>query len=101
MQYMLLIYAPTDATPGPSEPAAWMAFTQELRESGALVAGDGFQGTDTATTVRVRDAETLTLHAGDPFLIPPRTSHNATGLGPDTGRCFPPTSSKSGSRWRR
>jgi quercetin dioxygenase-like cupin family protein len=30
--------------------------------------------------------ETLTLHAGDPFLIPPRTPHNATDLGPDTGQ---------------
>ena len=29
---------------------------------------------------------TLTLHTGDPFLIPPRTPHNATDLGPDTGR---------------
>ncbi|MCW2994379.1 MAG: YciI family protein [Conexibacter sp.] len=35
-----------------------MTFTQDLRQSGALVAGDGFQGTETATTVRVRDAET-------------------------------------------
>ena len=29
---------------------------------------------------------TLTLHAGDPFLMPPRTPHNATDLGPDTGQ---------------
>jgi quercetin dioxygenase-like cupin family protein len=29
---------------------------------------------------------TLTLQAGDPFLMPPRTPHNATDLGPDTGR---------------
>jgi quercetin dioxygenase-like cupin family protein len=28
----------------------------------------------------------LTLHAGDPFLIPPRTPHNALDLGPDTGQ---------------
>ena len=28
----------------------------------------------------------LTLNAGDPFLIPPRTPHNALDLGPDTGR---------------
>ena len=27
-----------------------------------------------------------TLNAGDPFLIPPRTPHNALDLGPDTGR---------------
>ena len=38
-------------------------------------------------TVRMEidGAETLTLHAGDPFLIPPRTSHTATDLGPDAG----------------
>lgn len=29
---------------------------------------------------------TLELHAGDPFLMPPRTPHNATDLGPGTGR---------------
>jgi mannose-6-phosphate isomerase-like protein (cupin superfamily) len=29
---------------------------------------------------------TLTLDAGDPFLIPPRTPHNALDLGPETGR---------------
>jgi quercetin dioxygenase-like cupin family protein len=40
-----------------------------------------------AGTVRmmIRDQETLTLHAGDGFLIPPRTPHNATDLGPGTG----------------
>ena len=41
-----------------------------------------------AGTVRmeIQDGETLTLHAGDPFLIPPRTPHNALDLGPKTGR---------------
>lgn len=29
---------------------------------------------------------TLTLHAGDPFLMPPRTPHNALDLGPETGK---------------
>ena len=33
-----------------------------------------------------RDRETLTLRAGDGFLIPPRTPHNALDLGPETGR---------------
>ena len=28
----------------------------------------------------------LTLHAGDPFLMPPRTPHNALDVGPGTGR---------------
>ena len=41
-----------------------------------------------AGTVRmeIEDRPTLTLNAGDPFLIPPRTPHNALDLGPDTGR---------------
>jgi quercetin dioxygenase-like cupin family protein len=40
-----------------------------------------------AGTVRmeIRDQATLILHAGDGFLIPPRTPHNATDLGPGTG----------------
>jgi quercetin dioxygenase-like cupin family protein len=28
----------------------------------------------------------LTLNAGDPFLIPPRTPHNALDVGPETGQ---------------
>ena len=36
--------------------------------------------------MRIKDQPTLTLHAGDPFLIPPRVPHNALDLGPDTGR---------------
>ena len=41
-----------------------------------------------AGTVRmeIEGKPTLTLHAGDPFLMPPRTPHNATDLGPETGR---------------
>ena len=36
--------------------------------------------------MEIDGAATLTLHAGDPFLIAPRTSHNALDLGPETGR---------------
>jgi quercetin dioxygenase-like cupin family protein len=38
-------------------------------------------------TVRmeVEGQPTLTLNAGDPFLMPSRTPHNATDLGPDVG----------------
>jgi mannose-6-phosphate isomerase-like protein (cupin superfamily) len=31
-------------------------------------------------------SETLELHAGDGFLIPPRTPHNALDVGPETGQ---------------
>ncbi len=36
--------------------------------------------------MEIRDRPTLTLHPGDGFLMPPRTPHNATDLGPDTGQ---------------
>jgi quercetin dioxygenase-like cupin family protein len=47
-------------------------------EVGYIVAG--------TVQMEIRGRSTLTLHAGDPFLIPPRTPHNALDLGPDTGR---------------
>ena len=34
----------------------------------------------------IKGQPTLTLHAGDPFLMPPRTPHNALDVGPETGR---------------
>jgi hypothetical protein len=60
-QYMLLIYSPVDGPPSeqPAEPmSAWNDYTQSLQEAGALLAGDALQGTDVATTVRVRDGAT-------------------------------------------
>ncbi len=41
-----------------------------------------------AGTVRmmIQDQPTLTLHAGDGFLITPRLPHNALDVGPDTGQ---------------
>lgn len=36
--------------------------------------------------MRIHDAETLHLEAGNGFLIPPDTPHNARDLGPGTGR---------------
>jgi quercetin dioxygenase-like cupin family protein len=33
----------------------------------------------------IRGQPALTLHAGDPFLMPPRTPHNALDIGPGTG----------------
>jgi quercetin dioxygenase-like cupin family protein len=41
-----------------------------------------------AGTVRmeIKDRPTLTLNTGDPFLIPPRTPHNALDLGPEVGQ---------------
>jgi hypothetical protein len=66
MQYMLLIYNPPgDWESMPSEQrqaisGEYFTFTEELRESGKLVAGDALQSISTATSIRVRDGETLT-----------------------------------------
>ena len=34
----------------------------------------------------IQGQPTLTLQAGDPFLMPPRTPHNALDIGPGTGQ---------------
>jgi hypothetical protein len=63
MQYMLLIYQAADAGPAPDTPefqaqrGRWMEYTQQLRDSGAMVAGDALEGGDTATTVRQRNGD--------------------------------------------
>lgn len=59
MQYLLLIYNPTGEVAEPATHEAWMAYSSRLAQSGAMVAGDGLQGIETAQTVRVRDGETL------------------------------------------
>jgi hypothetical protein len=61
-QYMLLIYGPSDRTPTPEEMAAemprWTAYTESLQGAGVLRAGDALHGSESATTVRVRNGET-------------------------------------------
>ncbi|MEH2508137.1 quercetin dioxygenase-like cupin family protein [Bradyrhizobium sp. AZCC 1578] len=47
-------------------------------EVGYIVAGN--------VEMKVQGRPTVILHAGDGFLIPPRTPHNARDLGPETGR---------------
>ena len=65
MQYMLLIYGDERrwASLSPDEERAiydeYVAFTRELEEAGKIVGAQELQPTATATTVRVRDAETL------------------------------------------
>jgi hypothetical protein len=62
-QYMLLIYGDPADAPGPDEQDAqmahWMQYTTDLQESGSMRAGDALDRADTATTVRVRDGETV------------------------------------------
>jgi hypothetical protein len=61
MKFLLLLYSPPDVRES-GEAASmetWFAYTDELQKSGALLAGDALQPLDTATTVRVRDGETV------------------------------------------
>ena len=63
MKYLLGIYgserAAETATPedGMRMLQAYGAFSEELQAAGAYIAGEGLEGTTTATTVRVREGE--------------------------------------------
>lgn len=65
MRYLLLLYSaegsgPTEGTP---EHAAylqqWRDFGTQLSGAGAMVAGDALHGSETATTVRVREGSVM------------------------------------------
>jgi hypothetical protein len=60
-QYILLIYAPAQGGPSPEERQAemprWFEYTEELRNSGAMVAGEALEPTAAARTVRVRSGD--------------------------------------------
>ena len=66
MQYMLLIYGNENGWEDMGEAErgeifqAYMTYTEDLQKSGAMVAGDALQPTQTATTVRVKNDETIT-----------------------------------------
>jgi len=66
MKYMLLIYSEeTEPTGTEAEQAAemqkWFAYSEALVDAGVMVSGEPLQGTETATTVRVRNDERLTI----------------------------------------
>jgi quercetin dioxygenase-like cupin family protein len=52
--------------------------THPGEEVGYIVAG--------TVQMMIKDQPTLVLNAGEGFLIPPGTPHNALDLGPETGR---------------
>lgn len=75
MRYLLLIADTESAHPSPEPPSpeeqaqvmgAYNAYTQMLRERGAYLGGEALQPATTATTVRVRDGETITTDG--PFM---------------------------------
>jgi hypothetical protein len=61
VQYLLLIYSDEnrDAEAGEDVLRRYGVFTQEVRDSGKLITADRLQPTTTATTVRIRNGETL------------------------------------------
>jgi len=64
MQYALLIYTeePTEEPPAEAmakELAGYDVFTRHLQDRGAMRAGEGLQPIASATTVRVRDGQTI------------------------------------------
>jgi hypothetical protein len=65
MKYICLIYGDEAAGPKSQEEGealgkAYWAYTQDLQSAGKMVAGEALEAVATATTVRVRDGETLT-----------------------------------------
>ena len=69
MRYAILIYDENTANPSPEPPdpavwgevmAAYNAYTQMLRDRGAYLGGEALQPVTTATSVRVKDGQTMT-----------------------------------------
>jgi hypothetical protein len=69
MRYLVLIYDENTANPSPEppDPEVWAqvmgdynAYTKMLRDKGAYIAGEALQPVTTATTIRVRDGQTMT-----------------------------------------
>jgi len=66
MQYLFLIYSNEKADNDVSEDkqkevfGQWMAYTEEMKNAGVMLAGDALQPTATATSVRVRSGDRIT-----------------------------------------
>jgi hypothetical protein len=61
MRYMLLIYADeSKRDDSPEVMEQWNKYTEDLQATGLMLGGDALQPIATATTVRVREGETLT-----------------------------------------
>ena len=58
MKFMLMFFdtaAHQHPLTQPTEGAAWMAYAGAMGQAGVLVSGDGLQGRETATSLRLRD----------------------------------------------
>lgn len=69
-----VVQVETEIPPGVA--SGWHVHPGE--EIGYIAAGE--------VEMMVAGRQTIVLRAGDGFLIPPRTPHNARDVGPDTGR---------------
>ena len=69
-----IVQVETEIPPGVE--SGWHVHPGE--EVGYIIAGN--------VEMKVQGRPTVILRAGDGFLIPPRTPHNARDLGPETGR---------------
>jgi hypothetical protein len=67
MKYMFLIYNDPKLEPAYGTPefqammAGFFSFNEHLKKDGVLVAGEGLQGIETATSVRVRSGKVETM----------------------------------------
>jgi hypothetical protein len=67
MQYMLLIYGAPEVEPQYGTPAfaemmaGYAAFSQRLQDDGVMRGGEGLQGVETATSLRVRGGQVETM----------------------------------------
>ena len=62
MKFLFLLYVPPEVRDDPDARAglqAWMDYGRSLAEAGVHLGDNALQGLETATTVRVRDGETL------------------------------------------
>jgi hypothetical protein len=62
MKFMYLLYVPREVRDDPGARASmeeWMAYGRALTDEGAHLGDNALEGLDMATTVRVRDGETL------------------------------------------
>jgi hypothetical protein len=72
MKYMLILASNPADEPTPdsaefgSSMQEWFAYSTALNEAGAMVTGEALQGTETATTVQMRNGERIV--ADGPFI---------------------------------
>jgi hypothetical protein len=62
MKFMFLLYVPQEVRDDPDARASletWMAYGRALQDEGVHLGDNALEGLDMATTVRVRDGETL------------------------------------------